>query len=157
MWAASGELTIFLQVINYSQFRSDERESALLILSETSQMFREVTCGPMDTATLQAQFLQSLVEHSLHADRRPIPQGQHITHGDYAGHNIQDGTAIVPYVLDPRGLAAAEYIIENTTAVSHPMARTDTDVATGITQNNAVVDMSNLDGATWDEVLLKLS
>jgi hypothetical protein len=129
----------YFQVINNSQFHDNERQSAVLLIAKTSEMFRQVTIGPLDTATLQAQFLRSLVEHSQSTCFRPPPHTQHNT-------NINRGRGH-PDIQDPASFSSGSLIqypansensTDDVTTLSYPTTKID-------------VDVPILDGVTWDE------
>jgi len=138
------------QVINNSQFRDNERQSAILLIAQTSEMFRKVTIGPLDTATLQAQFLQSLVEHSQYMCIRPLSHIQHNPNRGCRYPGIQDPASVSSENLT-QYTANSEINIDGTTTIPCPTTRTDANVALTSPHNIMDVDVSNLDGITWDE------
>jgi len=111
-------------------------------------MFRKVSIDALDTATLQAQFLQSLVEHTY---TQPFSRVQHSANEGRAQPDIQEDTAIVT----SEGLTEYPANVENTvgdeTAISPPTMETNFNFALTDPQNIRDVDVSNLDGVTWDE------
>jgi len=135
-------INILPQVINNSQFHDDERQSAILLIAQTSEMFREVTCGPLDTATLQAQFLRSLVEHSQYMCNQPVSAVE---------GSPDDGQAQerdTSYLSD---LGTTENVMGASGTIPPPIAGTNPAMITH--QHIADVDLSTLDGATWDQLM----
>jgi hypothetical protein len=140
----------YFQVINNSQFHDNERQSAILLISQTSEMFREVTIGPLDTATLQAQFLRSLVEHSQYTCIRPLSHNQHNANRGCGHPDIQDPASISSESLTQYPVNS-ENNIDGATTIPCPTTRTDANTALTFSHNIMDVDVSNLDGMTWDE------
>jgi hypothetical protein len=98
-------------------------------------MFREASLGPTDTAALQAQFLHSLAEHSQYIIQ---PQQQPLQ------RDIQSDVYRSPPALDiRRGVS---------TTVEPTIPGINIGVASAIPQSITPDDLSNLDGATWDQV-----